>query len=58
MKLNIGIIFLLLFVPAFASANTAECEIEIEDINANVAQKKVTKIKKLETFALNLEQTR
>lgn len=57
MKLVAIIILLLLFPPAFSYAGNADCEIEIEDINSSVAQKKVTKTKKLETFEFEPEQT-
>ncbi|MCG8672832.1 MAG: hypothetical protein MI867_25770 [Pseudomonadales bacterium] len=50
MNIKIGAIVLLLFIPVFTYADTAECEIDIEDVNASVANKKVTKINKLETF--------
>ena len=50
MKIKIGIIILFIFIPSFAHADTAECEIEIEDINASVANKKAVKSNRLEIF--------
>ncbi len=50
MNIKIGIIVLFFFIPAFAHADTAECEIEIEDINASVENKKVAKSTRLGTF--------